>query len=121
MVESGDIRAKIESPAGTVHFQEDMHVSSSATVTSRLEADLQTTADLTERVRKLEARLMTNPVFIQKVCSVQFQPPPCNVFINSGRGRAMNLRAFPPWYRSCCIFTTCGFLVSGWYCRQLAR
>lgn len=69
MVESGDICAKVDSPAGTVHFQEeDMHVSSSATVASRLEADLQTTADLTERVRKLEARLMINAVFIQKVC-----------------------------------------------------
>ncbi|CAM9126931.1 unnamed protein product [Sphacelaria rigidula] len=68
MVESGDIRAKVDSPAGTVHFQEeDMHVSSSATVASRLEADLQTTADLTERVRKLEARLMINAVFIQKM------------------------------------------------------
>lgn len=81
MVESGDIRAKIEAPAGTVHFLEDLHVSSSATVTSRLEADLQTTADLTERVRKLEARLMTNPVFIQKVCSrsIQSEPRTCNV------------------------------------------
>lgn len=68
MVEAGEICAQITSPAGTVHFREDAHMSSSASVTSRLEADLQSTADLTERVRKLEARLMVNPAFIQKVC-----------------------------------------------------
>lgn len=67
MVEAGDIRAKIESPAGTVHFLEDRSMSSSSKMTSRLESDLQSTAELTERVRKLEARLLTNPVFVQKV------------------------------------------------------
>lgn len=67
MVEGGEIRAKIESPAGTVRFQEDANVFSSAIMTSRLESDLRKTAELTERVRKLEARLMTNSVFLQKV------------------------------------------------------
>lgn len=67
MVEAGEICAQITSPAGTVHFREDTHMFSSASMTSRLEADLQNTAELTERVRKLEARLMVNPAFIQKV------------------------------------------------------
>lgn len=67
MVEAGEICAKIASPAGTVHFQEGTHTFSSATMTARLEADLHSTAQLTERVRALEARLMTNPVLIQKV------------------------------------------------------
>lgn len=73
MVEAGEICAKISSPAGTVHFQEDIHTLTSATMTARLEADLHSTTDLTERVRALEARLMTNPVLIQKVrhCSSQ--------------------------------------------------
>ena len=69
MVEAGEICAQITSPAGTVHFREDAHVFSSAAMTSRLETDLQSTAELTERVRKLEARLMVNPAFIQKVCA----------------------------------------------------
>lgn len=67
MVEAGEIRARIESPAGTVHFLEEAEVSSPGMMTSRLECDLQNTAELTERVRKLEARLMTNSVFVQKV------------------------------------------------------
>lgn len=67
MVEAGEICAKITSPAGTVHFREDTHMHSSVPMTSRLESDLRDTAELTERVRKLEARLMTNPVFIQKM------------------------------------------------------
>lgn len=66
MVEAGEICAKITSPASIVHFEEDTFLFSSANMTSRLEADLQSTAELTERVRNLEARLMTNPVFIQK-------------------------------------------------------
>lgn len=71
MVEAGEICAKITSPAGTVHFREDTHMYSSVTMTSRLESDLRDTAELTERVRRLEARLMTNPIFIQKarLCS----------------------------------------------------
>lgn len=67
MVEAGEICAQITSPAGTVHFQEDTHIFSSSSMTARLEADLQSTAELTERVRKLEARLMVNPAFVQKV------------------------------------------------------
>eukprot|EP00904_Undaria_pinnatifida_P007183 jgi/Undpi1/3595/HiC_scaffold_16.g06967.m1 len=67
MVEAGEISAKITSPAGTVHFREDTHMHSSAPMTSRLESDLLDTVQLTERVRKLEARLMTNPVFVQKM------------------------------------------------------
>eukprot|EP00752_Nemacystus_decipiens_P009384 g8387.t1 len=67
MVEAGEICAQITSPAGTVHFREDADMYSSVAMTSRLEADLQSTAELTERVRTLEARLMVNPVFIQKV------------------------------------------------------
>lgn len=67
MVEAGEICAQITSPAGTVHFREDADMYSSAAMTSRLEADLQSTAELTERVRKLEGRLMVNPAFIQKV------------------------------------------------------
>lgn len=67
MVEAGDICAKIESPAGTVLFLEDMELSSSAAMTMRLGSDLQSTAELTERVRKLEARLLTNPIYVQKV------------------------------------------------------
>lgn len=69
MVETGEICAQITSPAGTVHFREDTHMFSSIAMTSRLEADLQSTAELTERVRRLEARLMVNPTFIQKVSS----------------------------------------------------
>lgn len=68
MVEAGEICAQITSPAGTVHFREDAHMYSSAAMTSRLETDLQSTAELTERVRRLEAKLMVNPAFIQKVC-----------------------------------------------------
>lgn len=73
MIEAGEISAKITSPTGTVHFQEDSQTSSktSAKMTPRLEADLQSTAELTERVRKLEAKLMTNPIFVQKVTSVR--------------------------------------------------
>lgn len=67
MLEAGDINARIESPTGTVQFREDVHGFSSASMTTRLETDLQTTVDLTERARKLEARLMTNAAFIQKV------------------------------------------------------
>lgn len=67
MVEAGEICAQITSPDGTVHFREDTHMFSSASMMSRLETDLQSTAELTERVRKLEARLMVNPTFIQKV------------------------------------------------------
>ena len=67
MVEAGEICAQITSPAGTVHFREDAEMYSSAAMTSRLEADLQSTAELTERVRRLEARLMVNRSFIQKV------------------------------------------------------
>lgn len=70
MVEAGEICAKIAFPAGTVHFQEDSHTFSSAAMTLRLEADLQSTAELTERVRSLEERLMTNPVFVQKARSL---------------------------------------------------
>ena len=71
MVEAGEICAKITSPAGTVHFREDTYLHSSVPMTSRLESDLRDTAELTERVRRLEARLMTNPIFIQKarLCS----------------------------------------------------
>lgn len=67
MVEAGEICAQITSPAGTVHFREDASMFSSVAMTSRLEADLQSTAELTERVRRLEARLTVNPAFIQKV------------------------------------------------------
>lgn len=67
MIEAGEICAKITSPAGTVHFQEDSQTFSSAAMTPRLEADLQSTAELTERVRRLEAKLLTNPVFVQKM------------------------------------------------------
>ncbi|CAM9092589.1 unnamed protein product [Hapterophycus canaliculatus] len=67
MVEAGEICAQITSPAGTVHFQEDTHVFSSSSMTARLESDLQSTTELTERVRKLEARLMVNPAFVQKM------------------------------------------------------
>ncbi|CBJ27166.1 conserved unknown protein [Ectocarpus siliculosus] len=67
MVEAGEICAQIAYPAGTVHFREDTNTLSSTTMTARLEADLRSTAELTERVRKLEARLIVNPVFIQKM------------------------------------------------------
>lgn len=67
MVEAGDICAKITSPCGTVHFQEDADMFSSSMMTRRLESDLKSTGELTEKVRVLEARLMTNPVFVQKV------------------------------------------------------
>ncbi|CAN0416769.1 unnamed protein product [Ectocarpus sp. 8 AP-2014] len=67
MVEVGEICAQIAYPAGTVHFREDTNTLSSTTMTARLEADLRSTAELTERVRKLEARLIVNPVFIQKM------------------------------------------------------
>lgn len=72
MIEAGEISAKITCPTGTVHFQEDSQMSSPVTMTPRLEADLQSTAELTERVRKLEAKLMTNPIFVQKVASFFF-------------------------------------------------
>ena len=72
MIEAGEICAKITSPAGTVHFQEDYQLFSSSKMTPRLEADLQSTAELTERVRKLEAKLLTNPVFVQKVRNLYF-------------------------------------------------
>lgn len=72
MVEAGEICAQIASPAGTVHFREDTNTLSSATMTARLEADLRSTAELTERVRKLEARLIVNPVFVQKASSMAF-------------------------------------------------
>ncbi|CAM9302951.1 unnamed protein product [Scytosiphon promiscuus] len=67
MVEAGEICAQITAPAGTVHFQEDTHIFSSSSMTARLESDLESTAALTERVRKLEARLMVNPAFVQKM------------------------------------------------------
>ncbi|CAM9752892.1 unnamed protein product [Ectocarpus sp. 12 AP-2014] len=67
MVEAGEICAQIAYPAGTVHFREDTNTLSSTTMTARLEADLRSTAELTERVRKLEARLIVNPVLIQKM------------------------------------------------------
>lgn len=70
MVEAGEICAQIAYPAGTVHFREETNTLSSTTMTARLEADLRSTAELTERVRKLEARLIVNPVFIQKVSSM---------------------------------------------------
>ncbi|CAM9342461.1 unnamed protein product, partial [Discosporangium mesarthrocarpum] len=67
MVESGEICAKIEHPVGTVHFKEDHNEVTPDIMLARLEDNLSTTVQLTDRIRRLDMQISVSPQYIQKV------------------------------------------------------
>lgn len=66
MVEAGEICATIDSATGTVLFRETQQSPQSA-VALRLENDARSLRAVSDRVRDLQKKLLTSPLFIQKV------------------------------------------------------